>query len=115
MTFASTASFTIRLSPAVSRAPGNDGWHSRFTLPELALQAAIDGAGVVLGRIVLAEADLAAGRLVRPFKTVLPLDVSYFLVRSKVAAPRQELRCFRDWLFGSLQNSSHTRRAPQIP
>ena len=88
---------------------------TRFTLAELALQAAIDGAGVVLGRIVLAEADLAAGRLVRPFKTVLPLDVSYFLVRSKVAAPRQELRCFRDWLFGSLQNSSHTRRAPQIP
>jgi LysR family transcriptional regulator, glycine cleavage system transcriptional activator len=87
---------------------------TRFTLAELALQAAIDGAGVVLGRIVLAEADLAAGRLVRPFKTVLPLDVSYFLVRSKVAAPRQELRCFRDWLFGSLQNSSHTRRAPQI-
>jgi len=76
---------------------------TRFTLAELALQAAIDGAGVVLGRIVLAEADLAAGRLVRPFKTVLPLDVSYFLVRSKLAAPRHELRCFRDWLFSSLQ------------
>jgi LysR family transcriptional regulator, glycine cleavage system transcriptional activator len=88
---------------------------TRFTLAELALQAAIDGAGIVLGRIVLAEADLAADRLVRPFNTVLPLDVSYFLVRSKVAAPRQELRCFRDWLFGSLQSSSDTRRAPQIP
>ena len=88
---------------------------TRFSLAELALQAAIDGAGVVLGRIVLAEADLAAGRLVRPFKTVLPLDVSYFLVRSKVAAPRQELRCFRDWLFGSLQSSSDTHRAAQAP
>jgi LysR family transcriptional regulator, glycine cleavage system transcriptional activator len=76
---------------------------TRFTLAELALQAAIDGDGVVLGRIVLAEADLAAGRLVRPFKTVLPLDASYFLVRSKVATPRHELRCFRDWLFSSLQ------------
>ena len=49
---------------------------TRFTLAELALQAAIDGAGVVLGRIVLAEADLAAGRLLRPFKTVLPLNVA---------------------------------------
>jgi LysR family glycine cleavage system transcriptional activator len=76
------------------------------------LQAAIDGAGVVLGWIVLAEADLAAGSLVRPFKTVLPLDVSSFLVRSKVAAPRQELRSFRDWLFGSLQSSSDTRKLP---
>ena len=31
---------------------------ARFTLAELAMQAAIDGAGVVLGRVVLAEADL---------------------------------------------------------
>lgn len=85
---------------------------TRFTLAELALQAAIDGDGVVLGRIVLAEADLAAGRLIRPFKTVLPLDVSYFLVRSKVATPRHELRCFRDWLFSSLQNTSDSNGAP---
>ena len=41
----------------------------RFSLAELALQAAIDGAGFVLGRMVLAEGDLAAGRLIRPFKT----------------------------------------------
>ena len=88
---------------------------TRFTLAELALQAAIDGAGVVLGRIVLAEVDLAAGRLVRPFRTVLPLDVSYFLVRSRLAAPRHELRCFRDWLFSSLQNSSLSRGVRQSP
>jgi len=73
----------------------------RFTLAELAMQAAIEGAGVVLGRIVLAERDVAAGRLVRPFKTVLPLDVSYFLVRENVA-PRQEVLSFRNWLFNSL-------------
>jgi LysR family glycine cleavage system transcriptional activator len=51
---------------------------TRFSLADLAMQAAIDGAGVVLGRMVLAEGDLAAGRLVRPFKVILPLDVSYF-------------------------------------
>jgi LysR family glycine cleavage system transcriptional activator len=77
----------------------------RFTLAELAMQAAIDGAGVVLGRLVLAEGDLAAGRLVRPFKTVLPLDVSYFLVRPEESAPRPEMLRFRDWLFGSLGKS----------
>jgi LysR family transcriptional regulator, glycine cleavage system transcriptional activator len=80
---------------------------ARFTLAELAMQAAIDGAGVVLGRLVLAEADLAAGRLVRPFKTVLPLDVSYFLVRSEEATPRPEMLRFRDWLFNSLGKSSN--------
>jgi LysR family transcriptional regulator, glycine cleavage system transcriptional activator len=84
---------------------------ARFTLAELAMQAAIDGAGVVLGRIVLAEGDLAAGRLVRSFKTVLPLDVSYFLVRSNATTPRQEIQCFRDWLFTSLKLSPFTRRS----
>jgi LysR family transcriptional regulator, glycine cleavage system transcriptional activator len=79
---------------------------ARFTLAELAMQAAIDGAGVVLGRLVLAEGDLAAGRLVRPFTTTLPLSVSYFLVRPKAAAPRREIECFRNWLLRSLPQSS---------
>jgi LysR family glycine cleavage system transcriptional activator len=58
------------------------------------MQAAIDGAGVVLGRLVLAEGDVAAGRLVRPFKIALPLDVGYFLVRSSAGPPRRAIQCF---------------------
>jgi LysR family transcriptional regulator, glycine cleavage system transcriptional activator len=89
---------------------------TRFSLAELALQAAIDGAGVVLGRMVLAEGDLAAGRLIRPFSVMLPLDVSYFLVTPRGSARRQEIQCFRDWLYGMVQqspfigNTSNTRR-----
>jgi LysR family glycine cleavage system transcriptional activator len=79
---------------------------ARFTLAELAMQAAIDGAGIVLGRLVLAEGDIAAGRLVRPFKLALPLDASYFLVRSEEAAPRPELTHFRNWLLSTLKKSS---------
>jgi LysR family transcriptional regulator, glycine cleavage system transcriptional activator len=77
----------------------------RFSLAELAMQAAIDGGGVVLGRVVLAEGDVAAGRLVRSFKIALPLKVSYFLVRLSAGPPRHEMECFREWLFGSLGNS----------
>jgi LysR family glycine cleavage system transcriptional activator len=84
-----------------------------FSLAELAMQAAIDGTGVVLGRIVLAERDLAAGRLVRPFKTVLPLDVSYFLVRANGSQPRHEMQCFRDWLFAAGKRSSSVRAVPR--
>ena len=72
------------------------------------MQAAIDGAGVVLGRVVLAEGDVVAGRLVRPFKIALPLDVSYFLVRSSGGPPRHEIRCFREWLFSSIERSPTT-------
>ena len=86
----------------------------RFTLAELAMQAAIDGAGIVLGRLVLAEGDIAAGRLVRPFKTVLPLDVSYFLVRSEETAPRPEMLRFRDWLLSSLKKSPLNRPMRKI-
>jgi LysR family transcriptional regulator, glycine cleavage system transcriptional activator len=82
---------------------------AKFSLAELAMQAAIDGVGVVLGRVVLAERDLAAGRLVRPFKIVLPLDVSYFLVRSNATAPRPEILCFRNWLFSALKKASVSR------
>jgi LysR family transcriptional regulator, glycine cleavage system transcriptional activator len=82
---------------------------TRFSLAELALQAAIDGIGVVLGRLVLAESDLAAGRLVRPFKIILPLDVSYFLVMPKGGARRQEIQCFREWLYSTLKQSPFSR------
>lgn len=71
----------------------------RFTLAEHALQAAIDGAGVVLGRIVLAGQDLAEGLLVRPFALALPLEAGYFLVRPRRRRDREEIRCFREWLL----------------
>lgn len=88
---------------------------AKFTLAELAMQAAIDGVGVVLGRIVLAERDLAAGRLVRPFKTTLPLDVSYFLVSSGATATRPEILHFRNWLFSALKQASLTRSISRSP
>jgi len=84
---------------------------TRFSLAELAMQAAIDGAGVVLGRMVLAEGDLAAGRLMRPFKAILPLEVSYFLVMLKGSARREEIQCFRDWLYGTLKQSPFSHNA----
>ena len=84
----------------------------RFSLAELAMQAAIDGAGVVLGRVVLAEGDVAAGRLVSPFKIALPLDVSYFLVRPSASSARHEIQCFREWLLTALK-ASPTVRVPQ--
>jgi LysR family glycine cleavage system transcriptional activator len=84
---------------------------TRFSLADLAMQAAIDGAGVVLGRMVLAEGDLGAGRLVRPFKVILPLDVSYFLVMPKGSMRRAEVQIFRDWLYGRMKQSAPKRHA----
>ncbi|MFB3150470.1 MAG: LysR substrate-binding domain-containing protein, partial [Alphaproteobacteria bacterium] len=63
------------------------------------IQAAIDGQGVALGRSVLVEADLADGRLVKPFEPTIPLDYAYYLVCLESAAERPKVAAFRQWIM----------------
>ncbi len=70
-----------------------------FSHPDHSLQAAIDGAGVVLGWRYLATADLAAGRLVAPFELVLPMGLGFYLVCPEAHADRPKVVIFREWLL----------------
>ena len=70
-----------------------------FNQPDHALQAAIDGAGVVLGWRCLAANDIAAGRLEEPFELALPLGLAFHLVYPEAYSDRPELTTFRDWLM----------------
>lgn len=72
---------------------------THFSHPDHSLQAAIDGAGVVLGWRNLAAADLAAGRLIAPFDLVLPMGLGFYLVCPEHHAARPGLSPFRDWLL----------------
>ena len=67
----------------------------------MAIQAAMEGLGVALGRFHLVEADLAAGRLVAPFDTVLPQDAGYYIVAPEATAETVKIVRFRDWLIAS--------------
>ncbi len=67
----------------------------------MAVQAAMEGLGVALGRTHLVEADIAAGRLVVPFATVLPQDAGYYVVVPEAAADSPGIARFRDWLIAS--------------
>lgn len=78
----------------------------RFNDANLALQAAVDGQGIALGRLVLASDDLRAGRLVQPFDVVLPNDYSYWLVYPRAVADRPELAVFRAWLLSEAKAAS---------
>lgn len=69
-----------------------------FDLSMLAIQAAIEGVGVALGRTVFVQDDLAAGRLVRPFTTSLHSDAGYYVVAPREHAQRPKIRAFREWL-----------------
>lgn len=71
----------------------------RITDSAAVVQAAISGGGVALGRTVLVEKDLRAGRLVRPFGDAQSYEFAYYMVR-KDAVPRSDaVRAFEEWLF----------------
>ena len=72
---------------------------TRFSQPDQALQAAIDGAGVVLGWRRLAADDISAGRLVMPFDLSLPLGSNFYLVYPESYASRPKVVMLRDWLL----------------
>lgn len=69
-----------------------------FTQGDYALQAAIDSVGVVLGRVALAEPDLRAGRLIRPFGKALATGEYFQFVCPPEKLQRRAVRCFRDWI-----------------
>jgi LysR family glycine cleavage system transcriptional activator len=69
-----------------------------FSAGHLALDAAIAGHGVVLAYSTLAEADLAAGRLIRLFSLALPDHFAYYIVTAPGALERSKVKAFRDWL-----------------
>lgn len=74
----------------------------KFDAAAYAVEAAVQGEGVLLGRSALVSADLAAGRLVRPFDLALKSRWSYFVVYLDGALRHRKVKAFRDWLFGEM-------------
>jgi LysR family glycine cleavage system transcriptional activator len=70
-----------------------------------AVQAAVQGDGVALGRSALVADDLLAGRLIQPFTLRLPSDLAYYLVYPQMALERPKVRSFRDWLIEEAQRT----------
>ena len=71
----------------------------RFNQMSLALDAAIDGQGVVLSLRPLAAHDIESGRLVIPFDLSLPLQYAYYLVSPEETPNRKLVDALRDWLL----------------
>jgi LysR family transcriptional regulator, glycine cleavage system transcriptional activator len=74
-----------------------------FDLSLMALQAAMDGLGVALGRSAFVEADIAAGRLVAPFNMKLPAEAGFYVVAPQETAETAKIALFRDWLIAAVQ------------
>ena len=70
----------------------------RFNSPDHALEAASEGAGVLLAQRELAHDDLRSGRLVAPFTCELTAERSFLLACPDGLENRPKIRAFRDWL-----------------
>lgn len=101
------------------RHPGRVGWHRwleaagldgidpeagpRFSHAHMAIEAAIAGQGVTLGRTSLVSRDLREGRLARPFDLELVSGLSYWLVTPRGEVGESVTR-FRSWLHEAMSN-----------
>jgi LysR family glycine cleavage system transcriptional activator len=72
----------------------------------MAIDAALDGQGVVLARTALAAWDLIGGRLVRPFSIVMPAPYAYWIVCPKATAKLPKIVAFSDWLLAEAAEDS---------
>ena len=82
----------------------------RFSNAVLAVEAALEGQGVVLALPPLVEADIAAGRLIVPFPLAVPSPYAYYLVMPEVIAERPSVAAFRHWLLGEAKTNKHNAR-----
>lgn len=80
----------------------------RFVVSSLALQGALEGHGMALGRGALVREDLKKRRLVKPFAETYPLNFEYLFVSPKFLAQREDFVIFREWLL--TEASAHAVR-----
>jgi LysR family transcriptional regulator, glycine cleavage system transcriptional activator len=70
----------------------------RFNSADHALDATVEGAGVLLAHDLLAYDELRTGRLVAPFDLKLPSGRAYFFVCAKRRQDDPNVRAFRTWI-----------------
>jgi LysR family glycine cleavage system transcriptional activator len=70
----------------------------------MAIEAAIRGEGVALGRSALVAEDIAAGRLLAPFPEIrIKAERCYYLVYRAGNQDHPKVRALRDWLADEIQ------------
>lgn len=92
-----------------------DNVHGPTFFPgNMALDAAVAGNGVALGKGIVVADELADGRLIRLFEIDVGLRCEYHLVYPKAAVDHPSHRAFRDWLKRELRADSEEllRRQP---
>jgi len=84
-------------SAGSSQLPGTRG--PKFSHSHMALQAALNGDGIVLGRGVLVMDYLDSGQLIRPLAISIPAEHSYYLLCQERMVGDPKVKAFTSWLL----------------
>ncbi|MCL6285686.1 LysR family transcriptional regulator [Ruegeria sp. 2012CJ41-6] len=90
------------------------GQHLIFDRTDLALQAAISGQGLAIGRTFLCLDEIERGNLVAPFGVTSRLKWGYYLVSRKSISDWPKLMSFKTWLVDELQNLQERAKVLKI-
>lgn len=88
-------------------APGIDVSHGlTFDQSITAIQAAIDGLGVALGRTPFIRAELDGGLLVAPVPLYVEDDEDFYIVVPEETADNPPVKAFREWLLSEVARAN---------
>ena len=75
-----------------------------FSDDNMLLQAAIAGQGITLARAIIAEDDLDAGRLVRPFDVSILSAFQYYFVCPLDRLDEPKIHAFHTWIRNAIRS-----------
>ena len=79
-----------------------------------AIDAAVAGVGVALGRRAMIIKDLTEGRLVAPFKIAIETQARFRFLCLPGAEKRPQIAAFRDWFVAEIEKTAHISDAFEI-
>ncbi|KIN70744.1 HTH-type transcriptional regulator, LysR family [Sulfitobacter noctilucae] len=86
----------------------------KFSQADHALDAALAGTGVALGRRALVIKDLAEGRLVAPYGTALGTGARFRFLCPEGSETRPQIEAFRQWIFREIDKTAHISNAMRM-
>lgn len=86
----------------------------RFSQADHAIDAALAGVGVVLGRRALVVKDVHDGRLILPFKIALATDARFSFICPLGTENRPQVKAFREWMLSEIGKTSYITDALDI-
>jgi LysR family glycine cleavage system transcriptional activator len=79
----------------------------RFSQADHAIDAALAGVGVALGRRALVVKEVDDGRLVIPHKIALSTGAQFWFLCPKDTENRHQVKAFREWILREISKTTH--------